>query len=397
MPRPETFPAIWIEEAVALRHDLHRHPELQFDLPRTTERIIATLERHGVDEIVPGVGKSGVVAVIRGTRPGLVRALRADMDALPIREASGVNHASEMPGRMHACGHDGHVAMLLLAARHLAENRNFPGVALLVFQPAEENGGAGAREMLRDGLVDRFGPQEMYGLHVMPGLEKGHFATRVGGIMASADVLRIEISGTGGHAALPHLTVDPLLIASHTHVALQSILSRNLDPVASAVVSITMIACGENEDTIAPTAIMRGTVRTLDEAARDLCEQRITQIAQDQARSFGGHAQVSYVRDYPVTANAPAPTAHAAASARQLGPVDDKTRPKLVSEDFGFYCAELPSAFMFLGQGPGPGLHDPRFDFDDSLLPIGAAYWVSLMRTDDDMSAANPSISDEKS
>lgn len=391
------FPEAWVGDAVALRRDLHRQPELLFDLPRTTGRIITALEDYSVDEIVSGIGQSGVVAVIRGSRPGPVRALRADMDALPIREASGVDHASDVPGRMHACGHDGHVTMLLLAARHLAASRDFAGTALLVFQPAEENGGAGAREMLRDGLAGRFGLQEIHGLHVMPGLDKGHFATRVGGIMASADVLRIEVSGTGGHAAMPHLTADPLLIASHIHVALQSILSRNLDPVASAVVSITMITCGENEDTIAPTAIMRGTVRTLDEGARDLCERRITEIAQDQARSFGGQAQVHYLRDYPVTVNAAGPTARAVAAARQLGPVDDQTRPMLISEDFGFYCSELPTAFVFLGQGQCPGLHDPRFDFDDSLLPTGAAYWVGLMQGDDDMPPESLTKPDEHS
>lgn len=375
------FPEAWQQEAVAFRRDLHRHPELLFDLPRTTAKVIEALRAIGVDKIASHVGRSGIVASIRGNRPGPVRALRADMDALPIHETSGVAHVSTFAGRMHACGHDGHVAMLLLAARHLATDRDFAGTALLVFQPAEENGGAGAREMLRDGLVARFEPKAIYGLHVMPGLPKGHFATREGGIMASADSLRIEISGAGGHAALPHLAVDPLLIASHIHIALQTIVARSLDPLKGAVISVTMISGGVNEDTIGSNATMRGTVRTLDEASRDLCEGRITQIAESQAHALGGKAEVSYLRDYPVTVNAPAATAHAIAAARRVGTVNPQTRPMLISEDFGFYGSELPSAFIFMGQGNGPNLHDPHFDFDDGLLPTGAAYWVNLMRS----------------
>ncbi len=380
MGMADRFPKVWLDEATALRRSFHEYPELQYDLPETTRRVIAALSAAGVDQIVPHVGRSGIVALIHGNRPGPVRALRADMDALPIVETSGVGHASTWPGRMHACGHDGHMAMLLLAARQLASHRDFGGTAMLVFQPAEENGGAGARTMLRDGLVERFGPAEIFGLHVMPGLAHGHFATCEGAMLASADSLRIEIAGSGGHAAQPQACVDPLLIASHVHIALQSIIARNLDPVAAAVISVTMLSCGENEDTIASRAELRGTVRTLDEAARDLCETRITEIAMAQAKVFGGQAEVHYLRDYPVTRNTPEQVARAVAACNGLAPIDNRIKPKLISEDFGFFGAEIPSCFTFLGQGDGPGLHEARFDFDDSLLPLGAAYWVSLMK-----------------
>lgn len=376
----ELFPQDWFAEARALRRALHRRPELQYDLPETTAQVVAALQAWQVDEIHPGLGESGIVALIRGARPGPVRALRADMDALPIVEASGVAHASTTPGQMHACGHDGHMAMLLLAARQLAAHRDFSGTAMLVFQPAEENGGAGARAMLRDGLVRRFAPEEIFGLHVMPGLEKGHFATRTGGIMASADSLRIEVTGRGGHAALPHLAVDPLLIASHIHISLQSIVARNLDPLASAVISVTMMSCGENEDSLADRAVMHGTVRSLDEAARTLCEAQITRIAEAQAQAFGGLAKVHFLRDYPVTVNASPQVARALAAWVGLGPATGDIRPKMISEDFGFYGAEIPACFSFLGQGAGPGLHDARFDFDDDLLGLGAAWWVNLMQ-----------------
>lgn len=369
----------FLDDAITWRQQLHSKPELLFDLPQTSAFVADKLGSFGLDDVVTGLGRTGVVGILRGKGPGPVTGLRADMDALPIVEATGLPYASQAPGRMHACGHDGHTAMLLLAARRLAELRDFPGTAVFIFQPAEENGGAGARAMIEDGLMDRFGIQEVYGLHCMPGLPEGQFATRPGGIMAAADSLRIRIHGIGGHAARPEQGVDPLLVASHLHLALQSIVSRNIDPIASAVISITQMKASENEDIIAPEALMAGTVRTLDEAVRDLCEERILAVAEHVARAHGAQVEVKYLRDYPVTVNHPKGVARATAAAEQAGSVDPGTRPLMVSEDFSFMLRERPGAMIFLGQGNGPGLHSPLFDFNDRILSTGADYWVSLI------------------
>lgn len=373
------LPAAWITDAVVLRQDLHAHPELLFDLGRTAGIVARSLRDWGCDEVVEGVGRSGVVAVIKGRHPGATIGLRADMDALPMTEAVQRPYTSRTQGKMHACGHDGHTAMLLLAARQLAHSRNFAGTAVLVFQPAEENGGAGARAMLQDGLIERFAPERMFGLHIMPGLPKGQFATRSTGIMAAADSLRITVTGKGGHAGRPETCIDPLLACSHIHVALQSILSRNLEPGQAGVISITMIEASDNEDTIAPKAVMRGTVRTLDETTRDLFEARLKSMVPAIAQGFGAEAEVTYFRDYPVTWNDPQTTAMFADAANKITTVDCDTPPRMISEDFGFFGASVPASFGFLGMGNGPGLHDPSFDFDDSLLPLGARVWLSLM------------------
>lgn len=372
------FPSDWIDQAVALRRDLHAHPELLFDLGRTAGIVAQCLRDFGCDKVVEGIGHSGVVASIRGTLPGPAFGLRADMDALPIQETSGIAHASRTAGRMHACGHDGHTTMLLLAARQLAAARDFAGTAVLIFQPAEENGGAGARAMLDDCLVDRFVPTAIFGLHGMPGLPWGSFAIRDHGIMAAADSLTITVTGQGGHAGRPETCVDPLLTCSHIHLALQSIVARNLDPLQAGVVSITMIEASENEDTIAHVAKMRGTVRTLDEAARDLIEARLKTMVPAVATGLGSTAEVAYLRDYPVTWNTPAMAAVFADAAAKVTSVDRNTRALTVSEDFGFYGKVVPTAFGFLGLGDGPGLHQPDFDFDDKLVPHGAEIWVSL-------------------
>lgn len=353
------FPPDWIAEAVALRRDLHAHPELLFDLPRTSGLVAQRLRDWGCDTVTEGVGRSGVVATIEGGRPGPAFGLRADMDALPIHEETGQPHASRSAGRMHACGHDGHMAMLLLAARHLAATQAFSGRAVLIFQPAEENGGAGARAMLQDGLIARFGPDRIFGLHVMPGLPKGQFAIREAGIMAAADSLRITVTGQGGHAGRPEACIDPLM---------------------AGVLSITMMEGSDNEDSIATRAGMRGTVRTLDEAARDRIEDRITAMTPAIAAGFGATAVVDYLRDYPVTWNDPAAASLFASAAAGYAPVDRQVAPLMVSEDFGFYGSAVPTAFGFLGMGQGPGLHQASFDFDDSLLPTGAAIWVALAR-----------------
>ncbi len=375
----DDLPADWIADAVALRQDLHRHPELLFDLPRTTGIVAQTLRAWGCDEVVEGIGRSGVVGVIKGRNAGPTIGLRADMDALPMSEATQLPYASQSAGKMHACGHDGHTAMLLLAARKLAQSRDFAGIAVLVFQPAEENGGAGARAMVQDGLIERFGVERILGLHIMPGLPKGQFATRSAGIMAAADSLRITVTGKGGHAGRPETCIDPLLVCSHIHLALQSILSRNLEPTQAGVVSVTMIEASDNEDSIAPQAIMRGTVRTLDEEARDLIEARLKAMVPAIAQGFGAEAEATYLRDYPVTWNDPETTEFFANAAAKITAIDSDTPPRMISEDFGFYGAAVPAAFGFLGMGDGPGLHDPNFDFDDNLLPTGASVWLSVM------------------
>lgn len=371
-----------VQTAIGWRQRLHAHPELLFDLPKTSAFVADRLEEFELDSVVRGIGGCGVVGVLHGLKPGGVTGLRADMDALPIQEQTGLRHASVTSGRMHACGHDGHMAMLLLAARRLSRTRDFSGVVVFIFQPAEENGGAGARAMLRDGLLERFAIEEVFGLHCMPNYSEGRFSTRSGGIMAAADSLRITVTGVGGHAARPETCVDPLLVASHIHIALQTIVARNIDPLASAVISITRVAASENEDTIAPTASMSGTVRTIDESVRDFCEHRIHNIAAGVAKSFGATAKVEYIRDYPVTVNHPAAVARATKAAARVSQVNADTPPLMVSEDFSFMLRERPGAFMFLGQGPGPGLHSSMFDFNDRILMIGADYWISLVRGD---------------
>lgn len=375
----DDLPADWIADTVALRQDLHGHPELLFDLTRTAGVVARSLRDRGCDEVVEGIGRSGVVAVIKGKNTGPTIGLRADMDALPISEMTQLSYASQSLGKMHACGHDGHIAMLLLAARKLAQSRDFLGTAVLVFQPAEENGGAGARAMLQDGLIERFGLERIFGLHIMPGLPKGQFATRSTGIMAAADSLRITVAGKGGHAGRPETCIDPLLVCSHIHVALQSILSRNLDPVKAGVVSVTMMEASDNEDTIASKAIMRGTVRTLGEDARDLIEARLRAMVPAIAQGFGADAEVVYLRDYPVTWNDPKTTELFANAAAKVTTTDTDTSPRMISEDFGFFGAVVPASFGFLGMGDGPSLHDPSFDFDDNLLPLGARIWLSVM------------------
>ncbi len=368
-----------LTDAIGWRHELHRHPELLFDLPWTAGFVADRLRSFGL-AVETGIGGSGVVAVARGDRPGPVTGLRADMDALPILETASAHPVSLHPGRMHACGHDGHMAMLLLAARRLAARRDFAGAAVFIFQPAEENGGAGARAMLQDGLIERFGIEQVFGMHCLPGLTENTFGTRPGGIMAAADSLRIRIEGRGGHAARPETCIDPGLVASHIHLALQTVVSRSLDPLASAVISITQMEASDNEDIIAPTARLAGTVRTLDEAVRDQCEAAIERIATGVAAAHGARAEVEYLRDYPVTVNDPAAMARAARSAAAIAPTVTDTPPLMVSEDFSFMLQARPGAFLFLGQGPGPGLHSPEFQFNDAVLDTGARFWERLIR-----------------
>jgi len=371
------------DDIVAWRHDLHRHPELLYDVHRTAEVVAEHLRSFGVDEIATGIGRTGVVGVIHGRQAagGRTIGLRADMDALPIEEATGKAYASTVPGKMHACGHDGHTAMLLGAARYLAETRNFDGTAVVIFQPAEE-GGAGGKAMVEDGLMQRFGIDEVYGLHNMPGLPLGRFAIRPGPIMAATDEFVIRVIGHGGHAAKPHGTVDPILVGTHLVQALQSIVSRAVDPLESVVVSVTTFHAGFAHNVIPGSADIGGTVRTLTDAQRDLAERRIREIASGIALAFGATIEVGYHRNYPVTRNHALQTEFAAAVAGSIvgeANVDTDTAPMMGGEDFSYMLLERPGAFIFLGNGDSAGLHNPAYDFNDEAIPVGSSYLAKLV------------------
>jgi amidohydrolase len=373
------------DEVTAWRRDIHEYPELQFDVHRTAGIVADKLKEFGCDEIVTGIGKTGVVGIIKGrnTGSGKVIGLRADMDALPLTEITGVPHASKVPGKMHACGHDGHTAMLLGAAKYLAETRNFDGSVAVIFQPAEEGGGGG-REMVNDGMMDRFGIQEVYGMHNAPGLPVGQFALRPGPLMAAADRIEILVEGKGGHAAKPHLAVDTILIASQIIVNAQSIVSRNVDPLQNAVVSICAFNAGFTDNVIPQTARLQGTVRTLTPEMRDFVEARLHAIVEGTAAVFGGTAKLVYHRDYPVTKNHAENAIFAGdAAAAVVGEagINRDTVPVMGGEDFSFMLEARPGAFIFIGQGDGPNVHHPAYDFNDEIIPIGMSYWAKLVES----------------
>ncbi|MCL7465796.1 M20 aminoacylase family protein [Phaeovulum sp. NW3] len=381
MPVKNRFAEL-LPEITAWRRDFHEHPELLFDVHRTADKVAGLLRSFGCDEVVEGIGRTGVVGVIRGrsdTR-GRVIGLRADMDALPIHEATGLPHASKTPGKMHACGHDGHTAMLLGAAKYLAETRNFDGTAVVIFQPAEEGGGGG-REMVADGLMDRFGVQEVYGMHNMPGIPVGHFHIREGAMMAAADQFEITVTGKGGHAAKPHECVDTTLVASHIVIALQSIASRNVDPLKQVVVSVCTFRTETQAHNVIPqTVLLRGTVRTMDPEVQDHVEGRVKAIAEGTAQTFGAVADVTYMRGYPVTMNSPENTRFAADVARAVsGQVDENTAPLMGAEDFSFMLNERPGAYIFLGNGDTASVHHPAYDFDDNAIPFGSSWYAGMV------------------
>ncbi len=366
------------------RRDLHRHPEIDFATHRTSALVAEKLRDFGCDEVVTGIGRTGVVGVIRGrsTASGKVIGLRADMDALPMTEATGLPHSSTIPGAMHGCGHDGHTAMLLGAAQYLAETRNFDGAAVVIFQPAEEGGGGG-REMVEDGMMERFGIAEVYGMHNMPGRPVGDFALRPGPLMAASDIFTIDVTGRGGHAAQPHNTIDPTVAASAIVLALQTIVARSADPLKAAVVSVTSFRTASDAFNVIPETVeLRGTARSLEPEVQDLIERRMHEIVAGVAGAYGADARLDYRRNYPVTANDPDRAAFAASVAASVvgaSRVDADAPPVMGGEDFSFMLNARPGAFVFVGNGDTAKLHHPKYDFNDELIPVGVSYWVKLV------------------
>ncbi len=373
------------EDAKAWRRDLHMHPELNYDVHRTAGIVAEKLRAFGCDDVVTGLGRTGVVGVIqgRGSASDRAIALRADMDALPIGEETNLPYASRTAGRMHACGHDGHTAMLLGAAKALCLARNFAGRAIVVFQPAEEGGGGG-RAMVQDGLMERFAIDEVYGMHNLPGLAVGAFSLRPGPIMAAADRFEIVIEGRGGHAAYPQHCLDPLLAGAQIVNAAQMIVARNVDPLEACVVSITQFHAGSAQNAIAQHAKLGGTVRTLNETIRSLAEQRLRAVVAGTAAAHGLSATVHYARGYPVTRNNAEKVVHAAEAAAKVagtGGVETGMAPIMGAEDFSYMLEARPGAFIFIGNGETAGLHNPAYDFDDSAIPYGIDYWLKLVET----------------
>ncbi|WP_417687790.1 M20 aminoacylase family protein [Roseibium sp.] len=373
------------EEITAWRRDFHENPEILYETVRTAGRVAELLESFGVDEVATGIGRTGVVGVIKGRNGGSGKTigLRADMDALPIEEITGKEYASKVPGKMHACGHDGHTSMLLGAAKYLAETRNFDGTVVVIFQPAEE-GGAGAKAMIDDGLMTRWGIDEVYGMHNYPGMPVGEFAIRKGPVMAATDEFAVKITGRGGHAAKPHQTIDPIVAGSQIVTALQSIASRNTDPLKSVVVSVTVFEAGNAFNVIPQEATLRGTVRTLDAEVRKLAEERFKAIVTSIAEGMGAQAEIDYILGYPVVVNHDEQTDFAADIAEEVagtGKVKRDLPPMMGGEDFAYMLEERPGAFIFTGNGDSAGLHHPLYDFNDDAIPYGSSYWVRLIET----------------
>jgi len=369
----------------AWRRDIHEHPELLYDVHRTAALVADRLREFGCDEVITGLGRTGVVGRIKGSKPAgkgdiKVIGLRADMDALPIHEETNLPYASRTPGKMHACGHDGHTAMLLGAARYLAETRNFAGDAVVIFQPAEE-GGAGAVAMLKDGLMDRFGIEQVYGMHNGPGIPVGAFAIRPGPIMAGGDAVCITIKGLGGHAARPHKCIDSVLVGAQLITALQSIVSRSVDPLESAVISICEFHAGNARNVIPQTAELKGTVRTLNQSVRELVEKRVREVVAGVAQITGAEINLVYDRGYPVTVNHALQTDVATRAAKEIaGDANVHEMPPLMAgEDFSFMLEQRPGALIFCGNGDSAGLHHPAYNFNDEAIVFGTSYWIKLV------------------
>jgi hippurate hydrolase len=372
-----------------IRRDLHAHPELCFQEVRTADVVAAKLSEWGIP-IHRGLGTTGVVGIVKAGSSDRAIVLRADMDALPMQEFNTFAHASQHPGKMHACGHDGHTAMLLAAGQYLANNRNFDGTVYLVFQPAEEGGG-GAREMIKEGLFEKFPVQAVFGMHNWPGASVGKFAVSAGPVMASSNEFKITVRGKGGHAALPHNAIDPVPVACQMVQAFQTIISRNKKPVDAGVISVTMIRAGEATNVIPDSCELQGTVRTFTIEVLDMIEQRMREVAQHTAAAFGAQCEFEFVRNYPPTINA----AHEADFARGVmvsivGASNvGEQEPTMGAEDFSYMLQAKPGCYGFIangdgahremGHGGGPCmLHNPSYDFNDDLIPLGATYWARL-------------------
>ncbi len=373
--------AAYAPDMAAWRQHLHANPELTFECYETAAFVAARLREFGVDEIHEGIAKTGIVAIINGRAPGPTIGLRADMDALPLTEITGLPYASKNPGKMHACGHDGHTTMLLGGARYLAETRNFAGRVALIFQPAEENGG-GAGVMVAEGIMDRFEITQVYGIHNTPGQAEGSFHTCPGPIMAAVDSFEVHVQGRGGHGAYPHETADPVVAAVGIVTALQTIVSRNHMPLDDLVVSVTQIHAGSADNIIPDTAWINGTVRTFRPEVRAMVRRRIAGIVAGQAEAYGVSARVDYHEGYPATVNAPEKVVFAAEVAREVagdGAVNDAAGREMGAEDFSYMLEARPGAYLFLGQGPGAGLHNPSYNFNDAVAPVGASFFARLV------------------
>ncbi|MCF6232721.1 MAG: M20 family metallopeptidase [Rhodobacteraceae bacterium] len=380
MPVKNRF-AEMLPEITEWRRDLHENPELLFETHRTSALVADKLKAFGCDDVTTGIGRTGVVAVIKGKtdKSGKVIGLRADMDALPIHEATGLAYASKTAGAMHACGHDGHTAMLLGAAKYLAETRNFDGTAVIIFQPAEEGGGGG-KEMCDDGLMDKWGIQEVYGMHNWPGQALGKFAIRSGAFFAATDQLDITLEGLGGHAAMPHNTVDTTVMAAQAVMALQTIASRNANPVDQIVVSVTSFETSSNAFNVIPQSVrLKGTVRTMSREMRELAEKRINEICTGVAVTYGGTADVTYHRGYPAMVNHEEQTEFAAGVARAVSGDCDHADLVMGGEDFAYMLEERPGAYILVGNGEGAMVHHPEYNFNDEAIPAGCSWWAGIV------------------
>lgn len=370
--------ADYADDLTAWRQHLHQNPETRFDCHETAAFVVARLREFGITEIHEGIAQTGVVAIIEGQGDGPTIGLRADMDALPITEETGAAYASVVPGKMHACGHDGHTTMLLGAARYLAETRNFSGRVALIFQPAEEWGG-GAKVMLDEGIMDRFGIGQVYGIHNAPGLPFGEFQGRAGPLMAAADTMTVTVTGRGGHGARPEECVDPVTAIVAMVGALQTIASRNRKGTDSLVLSVTQMHTGSADNIIPETGWFSATIRTFDKAVQDMVEARCHEILNGIAAAMGVRVEVNYERGYPATVNHPDETDFAMRVAQEVGSGAVECAIEMGAEDFSYMLEERPGAYLFLGQGEGAGLHHPKYDFNDAVAPIGASFFVRLV------------------
>ncbi len=380
MPVKNRFAEL-LPDITAWRRDLHEHPEILFETHRTAGIVAEKLEAFGVDEVTTGIGRTGVVGVIKGksNSSGKVIGLRADMDALPIHEATGLEYASKIDGAMHACGHDGHTAMLLGAAQYLAETRNFDGTVVVIFQPAEEGGGGG-REMCEDGLMEKWGIQEVYGMHNWPGKPVGSFAIRSGPFFAATDQFDVVIEGRGGHAAKPQEAIDPVVTASHVVSAVQSIVSRNADPVRQIVVSVTSFETSSNAYNVIPQRVhLKGTVRTLGADMRELGEERFKAVVTQTAAAFGAEAQITWHKGYPSMVNHEEQTAFAADVATAVSGACEEAPLVMGGEDFAYMLEERPGAYILVGNGDTASVHHPEYNFADEAIPAGCSWWAEIV------------------